>query len=41
MKIMVGIAAVVMGVCAYGAGNYADTVVYGAFAAVSVPFFTR
>ena len=28
-KIMVGIAVVAMGVCAYGAGNYADTVVYG------------
>ena len=26
---MVGIAAVAMGVCAYGAGNCADTVVYG------------
>ena len=28
-KAVLGIAAVAMGVCAYGAGNYADTVVYG------------
>ena len=28
-KTMVGLAGVVMGVCACGAGNYADTVVYG------------
>ena len=29
VRIMVGVAAVAMGVCAYGVGNYADTVVYG------------
>ena len=28
-KLSVCIAAIAMGVCAYGAGNYADTVVYG------------
>ena len=28
-KTMVGVAAVAMVACAYGAGNYADTVVYG------------
>ena len=28
-KTWVGIAGIAMGVCAYGAGNYADTVVYG------------
>ena len=29
IKLTVGIAVVAMGVCAYGACNYEDTVVYG------------